>query len=118
MASITWPATLPQDFLVQSYSESPPDNLIRQSMDVGPPKVRRRQTAAPRIIRAAQNLSSTELGYLETFYVTTSYSGALAMDLPHPRTGSTVEARFKTPPTYTALGAGRWMVNYEFEVLP
>ena len=120
MASITWPNTLPQIWNVEGYVESPPDNLIRQSMDIGPDKVRRRQTSAVRKIECSHIMSVTQLGYLETFYVTTSYYGALAMDLPHPRlgTGSTVEARFAAPPVYTPLGGISWRVSYSFEILP
>jgi hypothetical protein len=114
----TWPGTLPQDFLVDGYQESPPDNLIRQTMEVGPPKVRRRQTSAPRIVQAAQILNATELGYLETFVVTTTSYGADQFDMPHPRSGSTVYARFFKMPTYTALSPGIWRVGYQFEILP
>lgn len=117
MATITWPNTLPQDFLIEGYSESPPDNLIRQPMEIGPEKVRRRQTSAIQPINALQYMTTAQLAYLQTFYITTSYYGALAMDLPHPRTGSTVEARFSKPPSYAKRGMG-WIVSYSFEILP
>ena len=118
MASITWPNTLPQDFLMEGYSESPPNNLIRQPMEIGPDKVRRRQTSAVRPIQCAQIMTGTQLGYLETFFITTSYYGALALDLPHPRTGVTVEARFAQPPVYSKVGPESYRVGYSWEILP
>ena len=76
----TWPGTLPQTFITDPYQETWADNLIRQPMDVGPPKVRRRQTAAVTPIQASHTMTTTQLGYLETFFKTTVSWGADAFD--------------------------------------
>jgi hypothetical protein len=115
---MSWPVTLPQTFHVEGYQESWPDNTIRQPMEVGPPKVRQRQTAKEYPIHCSHKMTTAQLGYLETFFKTTTSYGAEEFDLPHPRTGSTVSARFMQPPTFSPYGGGYWIVNYVFEILP
>lgn len=112
-----WPLTLPQTFWVEGYQESWPDNTIRQPMEVGPPKVRRRQTNAPVPIHCSHIMTTAQLAYLDTFFVTTTSYGSTAFDLPHPRTSATVSARFMQPPSFSPYGGGNWRVNYVFEIV-
>lgn len=116
MASIDWPTTLPVP-RQEGYSESPPNNTIRSRIDSGAAKVRRRFTAGVRQLTVAYALTQTEVGYLDTFYVTTSKSGSLAFNYTHPRTGATVEARFLEPPVYSDFN---WLAlaTVKLEVLP
>lgn len=44
MASVPWPADLPQQPLNEPYARTLRDNVIREPMEVGPPKKRRRAT--------------------------------------------------------------------------
>lgn len=115
---MSWPQTLPQTFIIDGYQETWPDNLIRQPMDVGPPKTRQRQTAKEYPIQCSQMMTTTQLGYLETFFKITKSYGALSFTMPHPRTTSTVTAKFKQPPTFAPWGGGHWVVNYVFEISP
>ncbi len=114
----TWPASLPQYVLVEGYSEAPPQNTIRTSMDVGPPKMRRRSTAAVRPITGNQHMNKTQVAALDTFYVTTLNSGVDQFDWVHPRTQSAVDFRFTAPPQYESLGGTAWMVTLSLEVMP
>ena len=114
----TWPATLPSYVLVEGYSEMPPVNSIRTQMDVGPPKVRRRSTAAPRPITCKQHMTKTQVAILDTFYVTTLSSGVDPFDWTHPRTGASVSFTFTEPPTYESLGGTAWGVTLKLEILP
>ena len=114
----TWPATVPTDVLQGSYSESPPDNLLRSSMDTGPDKVRRRSTAGPRPISWTILMTTTELGYFETFYVTTLVGGSLTFNFTMPRTGSSGELRFTSPPQYLPVGGVYWEVRMQVEEMP
>jgi len=115
----TWSASLPSTFLVDGYQEQWPDNLIIQEMEVGPPKVRRRQTAAPEYINCYQILTTAQVATLKTYWTSTLTGGSTTIDpLVHPRSGSNVVARMIRPPVISALGAGKWRVGYVFQVLP
>lgn len=114
----TWPATVPDDLSVEGYYESPPDNLLRQSMDAGPPKVRRRTTSNVRPIRGKIIMTTTQLAAFDTFYTDTLSSGALTFNFDHPRTGTTEEMRFVRPPDYTSIGPTHWEVSLDMEILP
>ena len=117
MAQI-WPATVPTDFLLGGFSESPADNLIRSGMGAGPDKVRRRSTAGVRPIVGDILMTVTQLATFDTFYVTTLASGALTFNLAHPRTSVSQEMRFTTPPTYKPNGGVYWRVSVSMEILP
>jgi hypothetical protein len=114
----TWPATVPDTLSVSEYRESPPDNLLRQGMDVGPPKVRRRTTANVRPISGKIIMTTTELAAFDTFFTSTLASGSLTFNFDHPRTGTTEEMRFTAPPQYINVGPTHWEVSVHMEVLP
>ncbi|MCU0589858.1 MAG: hypothetical protein MUC33_01340 [Desulfobacterales bacterium] len=117
--AIDWPATVAEDALEDGYSEQEPNNLVRQPTDSGPPKVRRRGTAAPAPVSFRQNLSTAEIGYLITFYRTTLKYGALEFTRKHPRTGSDVTMLYAAPPAIAPAPntPGRWIVAHQVEVL-
>lgn len=112
---VTWPAALKVSR--NGFSESPPNNLVKSDMDAGPQKVRRRTTANTRAASLVLFLTTAELATLETFFVTTIYSGALPFDFTHPRTGETVEARITEPPEYSSEET-MWQVTIKMEILP
>lgn len=115
---IEWPSDLPDAVLEDGYAESMADNMIRSPMDVGPPKVRRRGTSAPRAIALRQLLTTAQVANLETFYYSTTSGGSLAFTWEHPRTGSSSSMRFTGPPAISPAGPGRWIASYGLEVLP
>jgi hypothetical protein len=112
----TWP-TLPAP-IINSYSETLPDNVIRTSMDKGPAKVRRRTTANTAAMQYAMVLTAAQVATLSTFYTTTTLSGAQEFDYTHPRTGATVTARFTAPPTYSDINGRAYRVEVALEILP
>jgi hypothetical protein len=100
----TWPESLP-DYLMQGgYSEKLPNNVIRTKMDIGPAKMRRRSTAAPRPIMGQMHMSKAQVATFDTFYETTLLSGSLRFDWVNPRTQTSKEFRFLEPPIYSAMG--------------
>lgn len=113
-----WPTSLPQAPDKDGYNENPGEQSIRSSMDVGPPKVRRRNTAAIGAIACKFTMTGAQTGLLDTFYVSTVLGGSLTFDWVHPRTGISRTMRLKARPTYTPMGADVWEANCEFEVLP
>ena len=114
-----WPGTLPVIPLVEDFSESPPDVLIRTQMDAGPARVRPRYTAGVRPIMGKIRCTKTQVATLDTFYVTTLVFGSLPFDWISGRTGATVSYRFTKPPQYKPEGTkDLWTVTLELEVMP
>jgi hypothetical protein len=100
----------------QGFKESPPDNTIRTKMEVGPPKMRRRGTGAPRPINGQCYMTAAQVVTFDTFYDTTLYSGSLRFDWKNPRTGVSKELRFTAPPVYTPMGEG-YIVAMSLEIM-
>lgn len=113
-----WPVTLPQSVLQEGFGETLPDTSVRTAMDAGPPKVRRRTTAAVRPISAAIVVDATQASTLETFYLDTLKGGALPFDMVDPRTGVTASFMFAAPPAYVPLSGTHWRVSLSMERQP
>lgn len=113
----TFPASLPAPAL-NTLRESPPNNTIRTEMDKGPKKSRRRTTANIRPISFMLKLSPAEVDTLDTFYDTTTFSGADSFTYTHPRTAATVTARFTQPPEYSEVEGVIYNCSLSLEILP
>ena|SRR5581483_3281963 len=102
----TWPDTLPQQLLMDGYAETPPSNVIRSTMDQGPPKDRRRSTDAERLFSGTMELTQDQIGIWEDFYYNT-IDEVLPFDFPHPRTGATISVKVRNngsgAPPYSCL---------------
>ncbi len=119
MADIEWPENVPSDFLQSGFNESPPDNLLRTDMGVGPAKIRRRSTSGIRPIAGTIKITKTALDSLDYFYTHTTSSGALRFDFPEPRNVAiTAEVRFAQKPVYTPAGGIYWNVAIKLEIMP
>lgn len=108
----TWPSNLP--VTLDNYSETPPDRIIRSSMEVGPQKMRRRSSAQVRKVSLSLMLTDAQLVTLNTFYDT---NDALAFDFIDLRTNTAVRARFAGVPKYNKDDY-LWSVSVELEYLP
>lgn len=117
MADAVWPLSLPSNFLVQNFQETPPDNTIRSKTGIGPGKIRKRATSASRPIMGSQYMSASEVDTLDTFFTDSLEDGSKRFEWTHPRTGANVEMRFKAPPQYTPRGIG-WDVLMQLEIMP
>ena len=114
----TWPTTLPQSPLQAGFSESLPNNVIRTSMDLGPPKVRRRDTAGVRPMVFKMKMSTAQVATLETFFEDDLSSGVMPFYYTHPRTGATVSIQFIVPPRIRAADGRWWAVDMNVLILP
>lgn len=112
-----WPSQLPPPFK-GTFSESPAENTIRSSMDVGPAKVRRRTTANIRPISFTLRVPQELIDVLQEFYEDDTVSGALAFDYTHPRTGEAIQARFASVPSISHLEADVYSISISLEILP
>jgi hypothetical protein len=79
---VTWPSSLPQAFVMDSYQEQLADNSIRDQFDVGPAGVRRRSTAAVYQISGPMRMTTTQWETLKTFYNDTILHGSMPFDFP------------------------------------
>lgn len=113
----TWPSTLPAPAL-NSFQESPPLNTIRTNMDKGADIIRRRTTANIRPISFNLHLTAAQLATLDTFFVSSTFSGSESFDYTHPRTGAGCTARFIEPPTYMEHEAVMYVAAIQLEILP
>lgn len=112
-------AVWPDNFcpLINSFQETPPENTIRTSMDVGPDKVRRRTTANVRPVSFNLFLLPPDVLVMDDFFVNQTRSGSEAFDFVHPRTKQPVQARFVSSPSYKNRSTG-YEVSVSLEILP
>ena len=87
-----WPGTLPTE-PTRVSSLASPSSLIRTEVTTGPPKVRRRTTAAETPWRMQWILTTTQKNTFKTFWQTTLYHGSLSFTMTDPETGSTASFR-------------------------
>lgn len=107
-----WPVSLPTSFLFQGYSEQPQDNVLRFQPEVGPPKMRRRATAAARVIDGTLILKQTLRAVLDDFYTTTLTHGADTFNWKDPGNGPGTYA-FNAPPSYSLIAPGVWRIGLQ-----
>lgn len=119
MASETWPASLPQNMLMDGYSHSAANNILRTNMDAGPAKQRRRFTSGPQPVTGKIFVNDTELETFKDWYVDDLLEGALRFDWVDQDDGTTaVEYRFTSQPTWEPAGPGYWFINLPLEIMP
>lgn len=115
-----WPVSsgLPNYLALENANETFPDNTLRYKTDVGPPKLRRRSTAAPTIFVGSMTLNSSQTSTFETFYKTTLMYGSLPFEWVHPRTRNAAVMRFVGPPSLVPIGGIYWTLNMTLEIMP
>ena len=116
----TWPTadSFPQTPLLEGNTETPPNTIIRTSMDVGPPKLRQRSTAGYGTYTFNFHMDDTNISALRTFYITTCEGGAVEFEWTDPRTSGTENWRFLAPPSWVQLKNDLYLVTVQLEQLP
>lgn len=107
-----WPAKF--KILLDSFSETPADRVIRSQMDVGPAKKRRRTILGVKNISFIVQVDVADYGEFEQFYLNNDVA---CFDFRHPRTNTTVQARFVSVPTGT-LNETVYRIPVQLEILP
>jgi hypothetical protein len=118
MPDATWPAGLPTRFLTDGYALTFGDGAQRTGMDSGPPKVRKKFTAAVRPVRATIRLTAAQATLLRNFYEGTCGYGAVPFALTEPITGETARFAFAKPPRVVPRSAVRFEAELELDWLP
>lgn len=117
----TWPVSLPQKPLQDSYSEELQNNIIVTQMDQGPAKYRKRTTSSVKKFDVIFLMTAEQLSTFETFFDSTISSGALTFDFPNPRSGSSETFRIdmsKGAPKISPLSGGQYRVGFGMERMP
>jgi len=109
-----WPTTLPAP-AINSLKESPPNNVLRTSVDKGPAKTRKRTTANTRPISFMLNLLPADVTTLDDFY---NANCAIPFDYIHPRTGAACSAKFVELPQYSEREGVDYTASISLEILP
>jgi hypothetical protein len=87
-------------------------------MDKGPDKVAPNTVANPNDIDGTQVMTEAQVADLYHFIETTLDRMSLRFNWTHPRTGNSVEMRFREKPSWTRRGPDRYTVNLKLEVMP
>jgi hypothetical protein len=120
MATITWPADLPQVFLTDSFGEGLADNVIVDKFDTGPATLRRRNTWAPRPVSGRMVMDADQWEELKAFCADVLIQRVLPFGFPvQGDCSSPVDewlVRFKSAPKRSRRGED-WEVTLELEVL-
>ena len=114
----SWPATLPQEFVEDSFEETMQSLIISTDMEVGPPKTRKRLTANFTPIKGSIIVTKAQRAIFLTFFHSTIAGGALKFTWKHPITGSTVEMKIISPPKITPLGGDYFKIDMDLHILP
>ncbi len=99
----SWPGTLPNKQFLDGLVYAPADQSISTDMETGPPKRRRRFSAAYASVQVPMIVTGTELAAFETFYETTLEGGSLSFTWTDPSDGATVTYQFVGPPAWRPL---------------
>lgn len=118
--SYTWPGTLPQA-PSQQYGDDGGVLIARTPTEKGQAKLRRLGTR-PDTMTLAFYMTTDQVAAFETF-VKSTIKGTARFGFPHPRTGSTVEARIVPSDDGKLYDVAyraplNWTVSFAIEVLP
>lgn len=108
-----WPITLPAFWGADNFQESEAENLIISPMEVGPPKRRRRSTAAMRTVQSTVHLTESQYTILRNFFTQDCAHGALSVTRTDAH-GVSRTFYFERPPQYTYVGYDWWQVTLMF----
>lgn len=100
----TFPLSLPQAPLANSFETMDRAALIRSAVDVGEDIVRPRFTRNIEDMTMVFNLTPAQATTLKSFYRGTLAKGALTFNWKHPITQEALICRFKSPPRFAVDG--------------
>lgn len=111
----TWPGTLPQYFLKGSYMESPKQQFISSSGDLGRTRRRRRFTAEIKDVNGTMRMTRAQITILEEFYYNTCLGGTDSFEIIDPFSMITNEYNFVKFPSYRHIGGDLFDVVFTLE---
>lgn len=110
-----WPSTLPD--CAESWEEQDVPVTVRTSMDVGPPKVRRRYTRTMRNVRVGFTMTHEQANAMRDYFELDLQGGTIDHQFVHPFRDELQTFRFVEPPTINSMGALACAVSCSWEQL-
>jgi hypothetical protein len=119
---VDWPTTLP-DLQLLGLTEQRQEARLRSQMDAGPPKMRRRFTAAVVQYQIPVIFTGAQKQTFDAFYKTTLLEGSLPFVWDDPVTDAAVSFTFREAPTFRLDLGGLpnnriWTATLALERLP
>ena len=116
----SWPVTLPQDFLRDSFSRSPQPNVVSFGTEVGPGKQRRRSTARTKPHTVSLQLTLDQARAFEEFFEDDLQDGALPFQMTDPFAGDFANWRIETGTPYSLreLAKDLWLLSMTITRIP
>lgn len=119
----TWPATLPQSFLVDGFTIKKQPQAIATPVSMGPPLRRRRFSAAIEEFRGDMLMTEAQWDTVRTFFDNTLSGGVLSFTWVHPIKQTSATIRFKAESDSSlvikdVLKDDLFLVGMEMEVMP
>lgn len=111
-----WPLTVTQ--CPRTWNEQYAENRLRTSVDVGPPKMRRRYTNDLLQVQIGWNFKTELYQELTDFYRVTLRSGTDHFNFPHPVTGNQHKFQFIAPPQIEMIQGKAFGIVCEWEEIP
>ncbi|PJI56004.1 hypothetical protein CTI14_00275 [Methylobacterium radiotolerans] len=113
----TWPADLPQKLITDGYSYSFADGRLKTAMDAGPPKMRRRFSAAVKAVAGQFYGGVDDVVRLERFWNEETAGGTLPFLIPDQNLdgiGLQTEAgvQILDQSGQSLLNTGTWLVMF------
>lgn len=116
--AVLWPVTLQQKLNQASFQETFGETVLRSDMDIGPSKVRRRNTKGVDTFNATIDLERDLYLTFKNFYTTSLNGGVLSFNFDHPITKVESEFRFAETPQIRPIGGTYFRVSMVWEELP
>jgi len=104
--------------LVEGWTEIPNAENLRGTVSAGPNKLRVHPDPEPNKVTFRQTLTATQVGTLDTFYLTTLVKGTTVFTEDHPRTAVATTWRFFRRPSVSHLNGNLYTASYELEIMP
>ena len=122
--AVSWPTTLPQHTLQDSFQYNPTSGVIRTDMEAGYPKIRRRFTATVTSYDITMVMTTAQVVIFETFFRDSLKYGTVRVNFPNPLDPNLTLAEFRwvsegSPyqimPRESTID---WTVSFRLERLP
>mgnify|MGYP005726492897 CR=1 FL=1 len=113
-----WPTDIPWEFDSPSYSESEGFPVIQAPVE-GPPKSRRRYTAAPRPLQGSLDINKAQRLIFQAWFLSDVRNGALSFTAPRTDDpNATATYRMVGAPQWGHLGGENWRLTLQLIELP
>lgn len=114
-----WPVGLPQIANQPGFTERPPANVARSTLEGAPALARRRSSDEVRRFTQPMILTPAQLDTFDAFLRNDLAGGKLSFDWVNSRTGLAARLKLAARPQYNPVSGGTaWRVGFAFVQVP